>query len=104
MKTNKIKLVDLSIFEEALLISNTGKGSKGGSYNNLGKLNQAAWIGERSGTLIDEIKLLRAIVEASDKLVEKITPSNCHGSTAFALVEIYNYREARNQILPPETN
>lgn len=53
--------VDLDFVKEALRIINTGKDSKGNSFNNLGKLNQAAFIGERSGALIAEIEHLRTV-------------------------------------------
>lgn len=49
----------LESFRSALEIVRTGKGSGGETYNNIGQLNQAAWIGEHSGALIAEIERLR---------------------------------------------
>lgn len=71
------KPVDLTRFEESLKIVRTGKASDGTSYNGIGTLNQAAWIGECSGVLIEEIKFLRpenaalnAVAEAAKNLRE----------------------------------
>lgn len=50
---------NLAYVKEALRIVNTGKGEDGASYTNIGRLNQAAWIGEHSGALIEEIERLR---------------------------------------------
>lgn len=52
---------DLDFVKEALRIVNTGRDSKGNSFNNLGRLNQAAFIGEHSGALIAEIEHLREV-------------------------------------------
>ena len=41
-----------------------------------------------------EYAALVAYYKAGEKLLEKITPSNCNGATAFAVIEIYNLREA----------
>jgi hypothetical protein len=61
--------VDLDQFKESLKIVFTGKDSKGGSYNNLGKLNQAAWVGENSELLIHEVETLRTrLADAENEL------------------------------------
>ena len=50
MSTDDHKLI--SAIREANLIVATGKDSKGTPYNDIGKLNQAAWIGERAPALL----------------------------------------------------
>jgi hypothetical protein len=53
----------LQRFEEALEISNTGKDSKGNSYTDIGRLNQAAWAGERMGGLLLYIRNVSKTIE-----------------------------------------
>lgn len=52
---------NLQHFKDALLIVKTGRDAHGDLYSKFGILNQAAWIGERSGFLIEEIEQLRDI-------------------------------------------
>lgn len=59
--------INLEEFEEQLRIVNTGKNSAGNSFNDIGRLNSAAWIGEHSGVLITEIK------GKSDKISRLVT-------------------------------
>lgn len=54
-----MKELDLESYKESLEIVRTGKDRKGNSFNGIGQLNQAAWIGENSKPLIDEIERLR---------------------------------------------
>lgn len=60
-KNNPASL-ELSRFKEALQIIHTGKDSKGNHFNNIGTLNQAAWLGENAGVLIKEIERLNIVV------------------------------------------
>lgn len=53
---------NLEQFKDSLRIVQTGKGSDGTSYNSIGTLNQAAWIGENCGCMIREIEYLRKTV------------------------------------------
>ena len=48
----------LELFKDSLQIVRTGRDKQGGHYNTIGTLNQAAWIGENSGFLIDTIEEL----------------------------------------------
>lgn len=41
-----MKPLDLTALEDAFLIVRTGKDKDGSSYNSLGTLNQAAWLGD----------------------------------------------------------
>lgn len=50
----------LETFEKANHIIRTGRDTKDNSYNNLGRLNQAAWVGEHIQFLLEEIYRLRA--------------------------------------------
>lgn len=67
--TAKERQTNLAHFEEALKIVKTGQDSQDRRYIDLGILNQAAWIGEHSGVLIDEIKDLRS---QRDELAQRV--------------------------------
>ena len=58
---------DTDAFREALLIIHTGKDSKGGSFNTLGQMNQAAWVGENCATMILELEHLRSVVNTQNR-------------------------------------
>lgn len=76
MKTKQVHRPELSKesldrFEDALLIIRTGKDKNGNCFNDIGMLNQAAWVGEHSGVLIEEIKRLRADRAAAKPAIKK---------------------------------
>lgn len=53
----------LEEFKKSLRIVKTGKDESGNRYNAIGQLNQAAWIGEHSEILIEEIERLWAKIQ-----------------------------------------
>lgn len=56
---NPLSSVTLMLFRQAFQIVQTGKDDQGNSYSTEGCLNQAAWIGEHAGLLLDEIDRLK---------------------------------------------
>jgi len=64
----------LESFKDSLLIVKTGKDSNGHSFNDIGKLNQAAWIGENSAFLITEIERLEFALQRVINLLEHADP------------------------------
>lgn len=57
----------LERFREAHRIVATGKDHEGRQYEPEGTLNQAAWIGEHAGVLLDEIERLKAALDEALK-------------------------------------
>lgn len=66
--------IEISEFQESLLIVKTGKDSRGNSYNDIGTLNQAAWIGENSQVLLDEIQRMEFALQRIVNLLENASP------------------------------
>lgn len=81
----------LEACKEAHKIQSTGKDSAGNSFNSIGKLNQAAWLGERAISLIAEIERLQKFENEYEALNACVTDLELSLESLEALSEQENH-------------
>lgn len=88
----------LKRFREAHQIAITGKGTDGTTYNKIGCLNQAAWIGENVGLLLNEIDRLKAML-AGAGITKRSAISGVSVSATKRIVTLYHFDKETRRLV-----